>query len=475
MGSAYPGHYNAFQKERLGWLHDGALPPITTVTTSGTYILEAYESASSGSKALKILKSTDSTSGAKTWYYLEARKAIGFDSFLATTVSTAGIATTIPNGILVHLGTESSSNSSDLLDMSPAIDTSIWDWLADAPLLVGQSFSDPAAGLTITTAWVTSPEAAVTVALGAASRVPSNPTVALSPSQSQSVQADTMVTYTVSVTNSDSSACAQSTFGLQVSAPAGWPAVFANSSLTVSPGATASTTLQVTSPAATAIGSYTIGVLGTNTSATSYTGSGAATYVISSVAPLSITVATSHAHYSPGQTVSSTDVVTSGGNPAANATVTFTITKSNGAVVTRDRDNGWDRSGRVQAADRTQGPHRRLPGQREGEERRNERDCHDQLHGAVGAGNHKITRPPTGLACETPVQTGSSVDHTAHTCETGDLKATPPVWRVPSKSLAQRWPHCRQRDCGGPRSLATTNARVEPTARSRSPWRCRSG
>jgi hypothetical protein len=64
-------------------LNYGSSPPITTVTTSGTYILDAYELASWGPKALKIL-ATDSTTGAKTWYYVEARKAIGFDSFLTT-------------------------------------------------------------------------------------------------------------------------------------------------------------------------------------------------------------------------------------------------------------------------------------------------------------------------------------------------------------------------------------------------------
>jgi hypothetical protein len=225
MGAAYPGHYNAFQKERLGWLNYGSSPPITTVTTSGTYILEAYELASPGPKALKILKSTDSTTGAKTWYYVEARQPLGFDSVLNTTASTVGIVSTIPNGVLLHLGTESSPNSSRLLDMSPVTDTSIWDWLVDAPLLVGQSFTDPATGMTITTAWVTSTEAAVTVSFGGG-------------------------------------------------------------------------------------------------------------------APLSVTVATDRASYSPGQTVSSTAVVTSGGNPVANTTVTFTVTKSNGAVVTGTATTG---------------------------------------------------------------------------------------------------------------------------------------
>src|SRR5262249_33514040 len=196
--------------------------------------------------------------GAKSWYYVEARKAIGFDSFLASTQQTAGYASTIQDGAVVSLGTDGSGNSSQLLDMNPATDTNIWQWIADAALLTGQSFSDPAAGVAITTTWVTSTEAAVTVSLGAPSCVPANPTVALAPSQSESVQSGTTVTYTVSITNNDASACAKSTFGLLASVPAGWTAAFASSSLALSPGATASTTLQVTSPVATPDGSDTI-------------------------------------------------------------------------------------------------------------------------------------------------------------------------------------------------------------------------
>ncbi len=66
--------------------------------------------------------------------------------------------------------------------------------------MVGQSFNDPYAGVTITAAWATGTEAAVTVGFGPVSCVPANPTVAVSPSQSQSIQAGTAVTYTVSVT-----------------------------------------------------------------------------------------------------------------------------------------------------------------------------------------------------------------------------------------------------------------------------------
>src|SRR5882724_7126073 len=79
-------HYNAFQKERLGWLNFGASPSIQTIQTSGTYTIDTYELGGSGPNALKILKSTDPTSGAKTWYYTEARQGIGFDAFLTDSI-----------------------------------------------------------------------------------------------------------------------------------------------------------------------------------------------------------------------------------------------------------------------------------------------------------------------------------------------------------------------------------------------------
>jgi hypothetical protein len=159
-GSTYPGHFNSFQKERLGWLNAGVSPPITTVQASGTYTLEAYEMPGSGAKALKILKSTDPTTGYRTWYYVEARKPVGFDNFLASVANTAS------NGVLIRTGSESDGNSSNLLDMTPATDTSIWDWLVDAPLVAGQSYADPDTGITIATAWSDSAGAAVTVNLG---------------------------------------------------------------------------------------------------------------------------------------------------------------------------------------------------------------------------------------------------------------------------------------------------------------------
>jgi hypothetical protein len=105
---------------------------------------------------LKILKSTDPTTGKKTWYYVEYRQAIGFDSFLSGNSN-------VTNGVVVHTGSESSGNSGYLLDMTPESGSSIYDDWQDPALVVGQSFSDPDSGVTITPLSVSSMSATVSV------------------------------------------------------------------------------------------------------------------------------------------------------------------------------------------------------------------------------------------------------------------------------------------------------------------------
>src|SRR5262249_12302833 len=143
MGASHSAHYNAFQKERLGWLNAGTSPTIMTVSAGGTYTLESYENVSLGPKALKILKSTEPATGVKSWYYIESRKALGFDSFLADEPSQ-----NVFNGLLIHTGTENVGDSSHLLDMTPA--TPVYYWWYDPALVQGQTFTDPSSGLTIT-------------------------------------------------------------------------------------------------------------------------------------------------------------------------------------------------------------------------------------------------------------------------------------------------------------------------------------
>jgi hypothetical protein len=166
--------YNAFQKERLGWLGSGASPAIETVTTSGTYTISAYEPGGSGPNALKILQSTDPTTGARTWYYLEARQPIGFDAFI--TANTFPYNQSVTDSVVFHLGTDTNGNSCELIDMTPATPTAQQSW--DMGLGVGQSYSDSSAGVSITVASVSSSGATVQITLsGSTSSVPLTTTV----------------------------------------------------------------------------------------------------------------------------------------------------------------------------------------------------------------------------------------------------------------------------------------------------------
>jgi hypothetical protein len=126
MGAGDPLHFNAVQKELLGWLNYGVSPPITTVTASGMYTIDAYQSMGSAPKALKVKTPTGD------WYYVEHRRALGFD---AATLATN---TNVTMGVLVHLWRGQGPNSIFLLDMTPAMPD-----CAHPALGEGNSFSDP--------------------------------------------------------------------------------------------------------------------------------------------------------------------------------------------------------------------------------------------------------------------------------------------------------------------------------------------
>ncbi|APR04526.1 hypothetical protein [Thauera chlorobenzoica] len=162
MGSSSAGHYNAFQKERLGWLNTSASPEVTTVTSDGVFMLEPYAAGGTGPKALKIPKAIDPATGQQAWYYVEFRQAVGFDSVLAGN-------TNVLNGVLIHTGTDGNGNSVNLLDMTPNSGSSAyWDW-KDPALTVGGTFEDPATGVSITVEAVSTTQAQVSVRFGAGS------------------------------------------------------------------------------------------------------------------------------------------------------------------------------------------------------------------------------------------------------------------------------------------------------------------
>src|SRR5262245_14118155 len=209
-GSSRYVHFNAFQKEQLGWLNAGASPPITTVAASGTYTLEAYELVGSGPKALKILKSVDPTTGERTWYYVESRQAIGFDAGLAT--DSVLVPSNILNGLLIRSGNY--SQGSFLLDMTPASDSTYLDW-RDPALPVGQTFTDPAAGVTVTANWVTATQGSVTVQLAGGSTSTGPALVSIATDRSSYTPGQTVtMTATVKTSNGSPVAKASVTFAV---------------------------------------------------------------------------------------------------------------------------------------------------------------------------------------------------------------------------------------------------------------------
>lgn len=326
MGNTSAGHFNVFQKERLGWLGAGPSPPITTVQANGLYTVEPLEVGNSGPKGLAILKSIDPTTDQQTWYYVEYRQAIGFDSFLAANSN-------ILNGVVVHTGSPSNADSSYLLDMTPASGSQNWSDWSDPALEVGQSFYDPDSGVTITSVSVSSTDALVSVSFGSSACVHTNPTVALSPSQSPSVLAGATVLYTAMVTNNDDASCEASSFDMQATGPDGWIVELADVALNIDPGESVFTTLQVVSLLSESDGAYTVEVIATNSADPTYVASSLATYVIG--AGLDITVSTDQSAYNTNESVNVTAEVTLGGSPLVGVTVTFGITDPNGAVRTK--------------------------------------------------------------------------------------------------------------------------------------------
>jgi M6 family metalloprotease-like protein len=325
MASSTAMHYNAFQKERLGWLNYSMQPPITTVTSTGTYTIAPYETQDNNPKALKILQS--SSSG--TYYYLEFRQPIGFDNTAAFTNS-YGYSNAI-EGVVVDIASPSNANSSDLLNMNPS---SSWDYAM--ALDVGESYTDSTAGVTIAPTAVSSTGATVQVTFGSGSCTHANPTVSVSPSQSQYVTPGTAVSFTVTVKDSDNSVCSTSSFDLNSSIPTGWSGTWNSSALALTPGGSGSAILTVTSPSGDANGFYAIGVSATNASATTYAASGAATYVVSTATPTTVTVSvsTNQSSYLPGQTVSVIGSVLANGSADAGTSVTASIIGPNGKATT---------------------------------------------------------------------------------------------------------------------------------------------
>jgi len=322
MGTA-AGHYNAYQKEWLGWLGYGASPPLTTATTDGVYTIDNYETLGSNPKGVKVLKSVNANTGAKDWYYIEHRQAIGFDGDLAGN-------TNIVSGVVIHSGSEASADTSYLLDMTPA--TASW---FDPALGVGQTFQDPDSGVTISVLSADSAGATISVAYSAPQCLPAAPGVSLSLGGPE-VQPGSTATYNLKITNNDSG-CGAANFSLQASVPQDWTTNL-GSTVNLASGASTTIALQVTSAASAAAGPYGITVTAKHTDNANLFASASTTYTVASStgsgSSVNLSLATPpEAVYPRKKAVPLSARVTSTGQPVPGASVNFTITKPDGSVV----------------------------------------------------------------------------------------------------------------------------------------------
>lgn len=347
-----PGHYNAFQKERLGWLGAAGTPAITVVAGSGRHVLSPYETMAPGAKALKVLKETDPATGQQSWYYFEYRQPTGFDGVLAGRGN-------MTSGVMVRIGTVSAAGASSvkLLDMTPnTIETSKSSDFEDGAMAVGTRFVDEGAGLVATLVSADAAGAVLDIALAGAP-VPATCTRAAPALSLQgpttALAAGSSASYRLSVRNQDSSGCGATTFDLARSVPTGWSGSFATGAVALSPGASAETTLTVSSPATAAAGSYGIGAgVGSNAGSV-HVASAASSYTVAPPAgsDLSGAVGTDKAVYARGEGVAMSALVKSAGVPVGGATVRFTVTLPNGSTSVLQATSGSD--GHARATYRT--------------------------------------------------------------------------------------------------------------------------
>ncbi|MDP3978196.1 MAG: Ig-like domain-containing protein [Pseudomonas sp.] len=266
------GHFNGFNKERLGWL---ASSNIINVASGGSFYLKPAATQTNSGKLLKIANGLDS-SGAPNYIYVEYRQPLGFDAQLTD----RGVidTTNVFKGVAVRQASPSNGNSGQLLDMTAG---SNFVDMKDPALIGGRSFS--ASGMTLSTQWTDASQALVSVDFGGGSDTSTctrnAPSVSVSPGQSTWLAAGSSYSYTVSVTNKDSSGCTSSSVSLSPVKPSGWTASLGSTSLNLAPGASASTTLKVTSPSSAADGFYNVG---SSAAANGLSASGSASFVVDS-------------------------------------------------------------------------------------------------------------------------------------------------------------------------------------------------
>lgn len=158
-------HMNAWQKTYQGWF--GGCNGVN-ITSSGTFTLLPFEMRCDGAQFLKIkapktrtIRRSGGGGSATTetldYYYVELRTPLDFDGTLGGSALTPRV--------LLHIANDLKDSAARaihpyIIDMTPSTST-----FTDAALAVGQTYTDPAGGLTITATAVSATEATIKVDL----------------------------------------------------------------------------------------------------------------------------------------------------------------------------------------------------------------------------------------------------------------------------------------------------------------------
>ena len=330
MGSS-SGHYTASQKVDLGWAAmDLGIHMVQTVQSSGTFTIVPAESATPGVMGLKVKRGTDNTNS--NWLYVEFRQNGGdYD----TTTTSAGD----NNGAVIHYEdafTRTQGGRTHLLDFAPS------DGWTNVALPSGQSWSDtdslgnPYSNLSISVSNATSTSLDVTVSYGAIPCVETNPTVSMAPS-SQSAFAGGSASFTVTVTNNDSSGCSPGSFALSSTISDGWLGTFLPASLALGNGSSGenvgTSTFTVEPPASQSAGSFAVSATGTHPNTTNFATASATVSVQVPLTDIAITSVSAPASAETGSTVNVAVTVQNSGNQNVGSDIGVTLTDTTASTV----------------------------------------------------------------------------------------------------------------------------------------------
>ena len=304
MGYSIPNlrTLNAPHKMQMGWLAGAG---VVDASNGGTFTLSALEITNAPyPQALSF-----ATVSGKP-YIVSFRAAIGYDDTLPVVGQTNVLAKTSVHRFDTNTG------GNTLFIKALADNGTLFD-LGNAVTFTQVSHDATSVVMRVTLGTTPPP-----------SCVRASPTVTINPA-SQSITSAQVVSYGVSVRNNDSAQCDAATFGLSRVVPAGWMSGFALFALTVSPGATGSTTLDLIPQINLTNGTYGFSVTAAEAAHTNVVASGS----LVMNAPVCQTSSPSVLVSPSSQTVTSTgassySVIVTNNNSAACGVTSFNLTRA---------------------------------------------------------------------------------------------------------------------------------------------------